>query len=91
MPEAAFAGLWMKSSHKLWVKRLRRTSSLAELLQVCCIPFFRLDDIMLEPFCSVLSYSVFSVFLSLCCLSFRFLLILWGQWMRIGCTKVHHL
>uniref|UniRef100_A0A0E0LNF8 Homeobox domain-containing protein n=1 Tax=Oryza punctata TaxID=4537 RepID=A0A0E0LNF8_ORYPU len=34
MPEAAFAGLWMKSSHKLWVKRLRRTSSLAELLQV---------------------------------------------------------
>ncbi|XP_062231136.1 homeobox-DDT domain protein RLT3-like isoform X2 [Phragmites australis] len=34
MPEAAFAGSWMKSAHKLWVKRLRRTSSLPELLQV---------------------------------------------------------
>ncbi|KAG0547113.1 hypothetical protein BDA96_01G051000 [Sorghum bicolor] len=34
MPEAAFTGSWMKSAHKLWVKRLRRTSSLPELLQV---------------------------------------------------------
>ncbi|KAL6870596.1 hypothetical protein ACP4OV_014444 [Aristida adscensionis] len=34
MPEVAFAGSWMKSAHKLWVKRLRRTSSLPELLQV---------------------------------------------------------
>lgn len=34
MPESAFAGLWMKSSHNLWVRRLRRTSSLPELLQV---------------------------------------------------------
>ncbi|XP_062180685.1 homeobox-DDT domain protein RLT3-like [Phragmites australis] len=34
MPEIAFTGSWMKSAHKLWVKRLRRTSSLPELLQV---------------------------------------------------------
>ena len=34
MPEAAFTGSWMKSAHKLWVKRLRRTSSLPELMQV---------------------------------------------------------
>ncbi|KAG2542131.1 hypothetical protein PVAP13_9NG570128 [Panicum virgatum] len=34
MPEVAFTGSWMKSAHKLWVKRLRRTSSLPELLQV---------------------------------------------------------
>ncbi|KAF8683513.1 hypothetical protein HU200_044426 [Digitaria exilis] len=34
MPELAFTGSWMKSAHKLWVKRLRRTSSLPELLQV---------------------------------------------------------
>lgn len=38
MPEDALVGAWMKSAHKLWVKRLRRTSSLSELLQVlfCC-------------------------------------------------------
>ncbi|XP_008795938.2 homeobox-DDT domain protein RLT3-like [Phoenix dactylifera] len=34
MPEAALANTWISSAHKLWVKRLRRTSSLAELLQV---------------------------------------------------------
>ncbi|CAB4267222.1 unnamed protein product [Prunus armeniaca] len=34
MPEDALLGAWKKSAHKLWVKRLRRTSSLAELLQV---------------------------------------------------------
>ncbi|RWW20761.1 hypothetical protein GW17_00015109 [Ensete ventricosum] len=34
MPEAALAGTWTTSAHKLWVKRLRRTSSLPELLQV---------------------------------------------------------
>jgi hypothetical protein len=34
MPEVAFVGSWKKSAHKLWVKRLRRTSSLPELLQV---------------------------------------------------------
>lgn len=34
MPEDALVGAWTKSAHKLWVKRLRRTSSLAELLQV---------------------------------------------------------
>ncbi|URE22844.1 hypothetical protein MUK42_12920 [Musa troglodytarum] len=34
MPEAALAGTWTTSAHRLWVKRLRRTSSLPELLQV---------------------------------------------------------
>ncbi|CAL9042752.1 unnamed protein product [Musa banksii] len=34
MPEAALAGTWTTSAHWLWVKRLRRTSSLPELLQV---------------------------------------------------------
>ncbi|CAN0927277.1 Homeobox-DDT domain protein RLT3 [Linum grandiflorum] len=34
MPEGALIGAWTKSAHRLWVKRLRRTSSLAELLQV---------------------------------------------------------
>ncbi|WCJ37316.1 Homeobox-DDT domain protein RLT3 [Euphorbia peplus] len=34
MPEDALLGAWRKSAHRLWVKRLRRTSSLAELLQV---------------------------------------------------------
>ncbi|KAK6937918.1 WHIM1 domain, partial [Dillenia turbinata] len=34
MPEGALIDSWMKSTHNLWVKRLRRTSSLLELLQV---------------------------------------------------------
>ncbi|CAL2248561.1 unnamed protein product [Prunus armeniaca] len=34
MPEDALLGAWKKSAHKLCVKRLRRTSSLAKLLQV---------------------------------------------------------
>ncbi|OMO96861.1 hypothetical protein CCACVL1_04754 [Corchorus capsularis] len=34
MPEGALLGAWTKSAHRLWVKRLRRTSSLSELLQV---------------------------------------------------------
>ncbi|XWS75947.1 hypothetical protein CRYUN_Cryun01aG0135400 [Craigia yunnanensis] len=34
MPEDALIGAWTKSAHRLWVKRLRRTSSLSELLQV---------------------------------------------------------
>ncbi|KAJ7965739.1 Homeobox-DDT domain protein RLT3 [Quillaja saponaria] len=34
MPEDALVGAWRKSAHKLWAKRLRRTSSLVELLQV---------------------------------------------------------
>uniref|UniRef100_A0A5B6YSH3 DDT domain-containing protein n=1 Tax=Davidia involucrata TaxID=16924 RepID=A0A5B6YSH3_DAVIN len=34
MPEDALVGAWTKSAHKLWVKRLRRTSTLAEFLQV---------------------------------------------------------
>ncbi|XP_057476389.1 homeobox-DDT domain protein RLT3 isoform X2 [Actinidia eriantha] len=34
MPEGALVGTWTKSAHKLWVKRLRRTSTLAEFLQV---------------------------------------------------------
>ncbi|XP_056171319.1 homeobox-DDT domain protein RLT3-like [Syzygium oleosum] len=34
MPKDALIGAWTKSAHRLWVKRLRRTSSLAELLQV---------------------------------------------------------
>ncbi|THG21669.1 hypothetical protein TEA_000298 [Camellia sinensis var. sinensis] len=34
MPEGALVGAWTKSAHKLWVKRLRRTSTLAEFLQV---------------------------------------------------------
>ncbi|KAJ6723905.1 HOMEOBOX-DDT DOMAIN PROTEIN RLT2 [Salix koriyanagi] len=34
MPEDALVGAWTKSAHRLWIRRLRRTSSLAELLQV---------------------------------------------------------
>lgn len=34
IPEGALVGAWKKSAHKLWVKRLRRTSSMVELLQV---------------------------------------------------------
>ncbi|XP_010542047.1 PREDICTED: homeobox-DDT domain protein RLT3-like [Tarenaya hassleriana] len=34
MPEEALIGAWRKSARRLWVKRLRRTSSLSELLQV---------------------------------------------------------
>uniref|UniRef100_A0A0A0K3U2 DDT domain-containing protein n=1 Tax=Cucumis sativus TaxID=3659 RepID=A0A0A0K3U2_CUCSA len=34
MPEGAMIGAWTKSAHKLWIKRLRRTSSMAELMQV---------------------------------------------------------
>ncbi|KAJ0961478.1 hypothetical protein J5N97_001982 [Dioscorea zingiberensis] len=34
MPVAALSGSWTRSTHKLWVKRLRRTASLPELLQV---------------------------------------------------------
>lgn len=34
MPENALDGAWKRSAHKLWVKRLRRTSSLPEFLQV---------------------------------------------------------
>lgn len=34
LPEVALVGAWKRSGRKLWVKRLRRTSSLPELLQV---------------------------------------------------------
>ncbi|XP_061347614.1 homeobox-DDT domain protein RLT3 isoform X2 [Gastrolobium bilobum] len=34
MPEDALVGAWRKSAHKLWIKRLRRTSTLVELFQV---------------------------------------------------------
>ncbi|KAK9733056.1 hypothetical protein RND81_04G040800 [Saponaria officinalis] len=34
MPEDALVGSWQNFAHKLWVRRLRRTSSLNELLQV---------------------------------------------------------
>ncbi|KAJ1267386.1 hypothetical protein BS78_07G052300 [Paspalum vaginatum] len=44
MPEVAFTGSWMKSAHKLWVKRLRRTSSLPELLQVLVDFVGAMDD-----------------------------------------------
>ncbi|KAL8143873.1 hypothetical protein V2J09_016905 [Rumex salicifolius] len=33
MPESSLIGAWTKSAHKLWIKRLRRTSSLQELSQ----------------------------------------------------------
>lgn len=36
MPEDTLVGAWRKSAHKLWIKRLRRTSTLEELLQVYC-------------------------------------------------------
>ncbi|KAJ4973305.1 hypothetical protein NE237_006479 [Protea cynaroides] len=34
MPEDAFVGAWKRSAQKLWVKRLRRASSMPEFLQV---------------------------------------------------------
>lgn len=34
MPETSLSAFWTKSAHKLWAKRLQRTSSLPEFLQV---------------------------------------------------------
>ncbi|XP_057538931.1 homeobox-DDT domain protein RLT3 isoform X1 [Amaranthus tricolor] len=34
MPEDALIGVWKRSAHKLWLQRLKRTSSLHELLHV---------------------------------------------------------
>ncbi|MQL83362.1 hypothetical protein Taro_015854, partial [Colocasia esculenta] len=34
MPEDALVDAWTKSAHKLWIKRLRRTSTMPELIQV---------------------------------------------------------
>lgn len=34
MPQDALVGSWIKSIHNLWAKRLRRASTLAEVLQV---------------------------------------------------------
>ncbi|MFS8012183.1 putative transcription factor & chromatin remodeling DDT family [Helianthus anomalus] len=34
MPKGAMVGAWTKSAHNIWVKRLRRTSTLVQLLQV---------------------------------------------------------
>ncbi|XP_022890929.1 homeobox-DDT domain protein RLT3-like [Olea europaea var. sylvestris] len=34
LPDDAFLGPWKRSAHNLWINRLRRTSSLAEFLQV---------------------------------------------------------
>nr|GEX19275.1 DDT domain-containing protein [Tanacetum cinerariifolium] len=34
MPEGSMVGAWTKSVHNVWVRRLRRTSTLAEFLQV---------------------------------------------------------
>lgn len=51
MPEDALVGAWRKSAHKLWVKRLRRTSTLVELLQVFYLTFclieFPVSEILL--------------------------------------------
>ena len=90
MPEAAFTGSWMKSAHKLWVKRLRRTSSLPELLQVSK-RFSGLYFCFLIPEPSIAVVCLVSTAFSLTMLIFRcrFLSILLGQWMLIGCTKVH--
>ncbi|KAF7028296.1 hypothetical protein CFC21_040241 [Triticum aestivum] len=57
MPTAAFAGLWMKSSHNLWVKRLRRTSSLPELLQVLVDFVGAFDEDWLYQSSSAVSFS----------------------------------
>lgn len=34
MPDDALIGSWRRSSHNLWIKRLRRASTLSEILQV---------------------------------------------------------
>ncbi|CAG7896634.1 unnamed protein product [Brassica rapa] len=34
MPEGALIGAWKKSAHRLWAKRLRRSSTLSEITQV---------------------------------------------------------
>ena len=34
MPEDALIGAWKKSAHRLWAKRLRRSSTLSEITQV---------------------------------------------------------
>uniref|UniRef100_A0A0A9DVY7 Uncharacterized protein n=1 Tax=Arundo donax TaxID=35708 RepID=A0A0A9DVY7_ARUDO len=57
MPEAALAGSWMKSAHKLWVKRLRRTSSLPELLQVLVDFVGAMDEDWLYKSSSSVSFS----------------------------------
>jgi hypothetical protein len=93
MPEVAFTGSWMKSAHKLWVKRLRRTSSLPELLQVSR----RFSDLLIYMLTSELSLHFKYILFLLCLFLYngndpcRFLLTLLGQWMRIGCTRVHRL
>lgn len=60
MPEGAMIGAWTKSAHKLWIKRLRRTSSMAELMQV-----------FIKNFGLLMSY-IFNFF---CCKSFLFVLV----------------
>uniref|UniRef100_K4A523 Homeobox domain-containing protein n=1 Tax=Setaria italica TaxID=4555 RepID=K4A523_SETIT len=57
MPEVAFTGSWMKSAHKLWVKRLRRTSSLPELLQVLVDFVGAMDEDWLYKSSSSVSFS----------------------------------
>lgn len=34
MPEDSLIGAWKKSAHRLWAKRLRRSSTLSEITQV---------------------------------------------------------
>ncbi|GAB2211384.1 hypothetical protein Drorol1_Dr00024696 [Drosera rotundifolia] len=51
MPETAMIGSWIKSAHKLWVRRLRRTSSLAELIQVIS-DFVNAMNVDWQPQCS---------------------------------------
>ncbi|MFS7957400.1 putative transcription factor & chromatin remodeling DDT family [Helianthus anomalus] len=34
MPEGAMVGAWTKSAHNIWVKRLRRASTIVQLLQI---------------------------------------------------------
>ena len=41
MPEDALIGVWKRSAHKLWLQRLKRTSSLHELLHVSYFIIFQ--------------------------------------------------
>ncbi|KAI4365593.1 hypothetical protein MLD38_021563 [Melastoma candidum] len=57
MPENALIGAWTNCSHKLWVRRLRRASSITELLQVLA-DFVRAinRDWLSSSSCSVTGY-----------------------------------
>ena len=86
MPEDALVGAWRKSAHKLWVKRLRRTSTLVELLQVFVLTFCLIEF----PGASKILLVLINLIYFLMNLKFyRFLLILLVPSIRTGCFNAN--